>query len=259
MTGWVAVLWLMQAGAIHRWVQSERHKRFDWMPLLFQPAIVLHAWTAYASMRMVLDLKPVSHSEQTHCGLLAAMLIGSAGLAFALERSRRYVPREPTPEPPPPSQTPGKAPYRELQIDWLFLPVGPLMLGIAVGECTQIGFARADSVGLLAAALLAVAVFASLSIRTLTVGAAAVTYRLGPVPLRYRAADVVSCMPAHHETFSRIRDKKMKVIGVTDGRCVEITMANGRVYRLAAIRPTHICELIGKPAAPDTPPDSVPR
>lgn len=251
--GWVAVLWLMEMGANHRWVESERRKRFNWMPLVFYPAIILRAWLPFVFTRMVLDIKHPSRPYEPFDFLLlgATVLIG-LGLALLLERTRHYIAREETSEPPLPADAAGASSYHEIQIDWWFLPITPILLAMVLGLCTQRELAKGDMIMLLSSGVVATAVFLSLSIRTLSATLDLVTCKLGPIPWRFRTSDIVTCAPTHHETFAKQRDKKRKALGVTDGRCVEIAMKNGRIYRLGALRPNHICQLIAKPSADES-------
>jgi hypothetical protein len=168
-------LWLMQAAFNHRWVQSEKRKRYNWFVLIFQTAIVMYAWFAHTAVALALWFKhPTSEPAPLSLVPLGAMIAGGAAVTALLEWSRRYSPRDEIPEPPLPQS--GAYAYGETQVDWCFLPLTPGILALTAGACAD-GQATAGEIAVLAAiGALAAAVFLSFTLRFLTVTAETVTY-----------------------------------------------------------------------------------
>lgn len=240
--GMTSFYWLLEMSINSHWVTSERRKRFSWIAVVTQAPILMNAFLAYTVL-YVLRAEPTSISLP---GLdkLALVILTGVGTTAVLEYTRRYVPREEvqeaSPPPPAPSRIDGKSGYREMEIDWWMVATGSAMLATASAMSLCGG-----PVSNLAWALLAGAVFECVGMRTVSVGANALTLWFGFIPKRFRVTDIISCSVAHHETFRRRRDKRVRAWCVTDGRCVQLTMRNSTIYRIGAIRPSHICELLG--------------
>ena len=101
-----------------------------------------------------------------------------------------------------------------------------------------------DPISDLVAAFIGSAVFLSIGLRTVAVANQVLTVWFGLIPKRFHVPEIETCRVAHHETFTRRRDKRLRAWCVTDGRCVELTMKNGRIHRIGAIRPRYICDLL---------------
>ncbi len=87
-------------------------------------------------------------------------------------------------------------------------------------------------------------IVASLGCNKLIVTPTAVTHWLGLFRIRLPVAEIESCVVGDPDAWGKARGVKMTSRRRRGERFVEITMKNGRVYRLGAIRPTHVRELI---------------
>lgn len=244
---------LLEFGWNQSWVRMERRKKFNWHALMLQVPIIMQAWLLYALVFLVKwriwHVGPLPDVFRQ----LALILLVAVGITAVLEWSRRYVPREEEPEPPLLAvSAPGE--YTEAATDWSTLPSALAMMGAGgIGVVSGIS-THLDRVLTMSAGVLAGCLFVSLSRSTLTVTATAITHRWGFFATRVRVSDVDSCIVGDRETQPK-RSKDVKIVSrrKRGGRFVEIRTRDGRIYRLGAIRPTHVCALIEK-AKKDLPP-----
>lgn len=252
--GSVLFLWLIEFGHNHWWVQSERHKRFNLFALILQALIVMKSCVVCLLTCMFLSMMRKHPYPPMLTVLLGSVALG-VGLTALLEWTRKCVPRDQPPEPPLPTDAVNARPYREVQIDWSML-AGAILLcscflfgvGTAVASSMRAEPVFAHSVLQLATVLLAAAGVTGLAVTVITVTPDALVLWRGLIPIRLALAEIQFSVPG-------IREENPKPPhGTTTwcklgSRCIDITMKNGRIYRLGALRPSYICRLIGRPPA----------
>jgi|GEM_PF-5640775 len=240
--GMALVVWILGIESNHRWVQAERRKRFNWSAIGFPFFMLFNAWFLVLMAQMVTWAKhPASSLPLTFdFRVLCAVLAGGVGLAALLEWSRRYVPRPETPEPALPIEAADSSDYRETSVDWPLVACWPILLAIWFSWYQQ-----EQSVETVVMGALAVFVLVNVCIRRLTLTPTTLTYWPGVLlPYHLAIADILSCVPAHHEPGLDLRKTRPKGFLITDGRCMEITLKDGRICHFGALRPTHICAMI---------------
>jgi hypothetical protein len=259
--GVIAFHWFTEFGHNQSWVESERCKRFNFVVLFAHASIIAQGWGAYAFTSYFLKvLHRVRHCSMPLPQLAVVMVIG-LGFTAMMEWGRGYVPREEEPEPPLPPEALYAQTYREVQVDWWHLSASLLLIAflavaVAVGVVLWIN-GEVPSSAVLVCALVgfpAAALTGSLGRSELLVTPKAVTHRWGLFAVRLPLGDIETCGVGDVDAkWKRPRGVKMTSRRKRGGPFVEIAVKNGRVYRLGAIRPTHICHLIEK-ARKDLPP-----
>jgi hypothetical protein len=261
LLGMVLAWWLVEFGYNLSWVQSERRKRFNAYVLVLQSVVITHAWSAYAFTSVFLSmLHRHAARPAVPVSLLLALIVAGTGTTALLEWSRKYVPREEPPEPPLPADALGAPCYRELAIDWWMMPGLVVLCGIALVCLVAVimSYAQGEHPGIgsllrLAFIIVGAGLTVSMSRTALSVTPMAFTYWSGPVRIRLSVAEIETCVPGRRDDDERPRGVKRTSWCRRGQRCIEITMTNGRVYRLGALRPTHICQLVEQ-ARKDLPP-----
>jgi len=251
LLGMVSAFWFVEFGHNQFWVLSERRKRFNAYVLVIQCAVITHAWFAYSFTSVFLAmLHHHAARPAIPVPLLLAFIVTGTGITALLEWSRKYVAREEPPEPPLPAEAANAPCYRERALDWWYLSSSLILLVFTL-TVMALAIAARDTglIAGMAAAICGVVVVATLGCNVLIVTPTAVSHWFGLFRIRVPIADMESCVLGDPEPGRRPRGVKMTSRCKRGERRVEIRMTNGRVYRLGALRPSHICELIGKPAS----------
>ena len=182
------------------------------------------------------------------------MIVAGTGITALLEWSRKCVPQEELPEPSLPADAANGQVYREATIDWSMLPSIAILCGLLLVCVAASIMSYAQGEHLTVGALVRLVVYvagacfvASLSRTALSVTPMAITYRSGPVRIRLSVADMETCVPGLRGDGPKPRSVKRTTWCKRGERCLDITMKSGRIYRLGALRPNHICQLVGKP------------
>ena len=257
--GWALFNWLIGFGHNQTWVQSERRKRVNGYALVAQCGVITSGWFGYALNNVFRQMMHRFIPPVISIPLLFVMLAVGTAVTATLEWTRRYIPREETPEPPLPADAASMPCYREVQTDWWYLSSSFILL-LMTGAFFAVAVAAHLSsiepgVGLILgmAALICVDILVgSLGCNVLAVTPDSATHWSSVFRIRLPVAEMESCVGGDRNSWGKPRGVKMTSRRKRGERFVEITMTNGRVYRLGALRPTHICQLIGKPA-PETP------
>ena len=223
-----------------------------------QCGIIVNAWLAYALTSVLVSITHRSAKPAIPVTLLFVMIVTGTGITALLEWSRKCVPQEEPPEPPLPADAANGQRYREATIDWPMLPSITILCGLLVvcvsASITSYAQGEHLTVGALVRIVVCVAgacLVASLSRTAMTVTPMALTYRSGPVRIRLSVADMQTCAPGLPDDDPKPRGVKRTTWCKRGERCIEVTMKNGRIYRFGALRPNHICQLIGKPVVAD--------
>lgn len=245
--GIMVLLWIGQMGSNHKWVQAERRKRFHWGTVVLPSIMLTLWWIIYIMVQVSLwnEHPQTSIPRALDFGLFSVIIACGIGITVLLEWSRRYVERPEASEPALSEETTGASHYRELSIDWWLVLIAAIVLAESIWWYLHGGLLKdlmMFPVGVL--------VLASMSVRIVKVTSTTLTYQCG-IPFRIAIADILSCVPAHHEPFIGFHDRRPKPFCVTDGRCIEITTKDGRICRLGALRPSHICQLVEKATSAD--------
>ena len=245
--GMTFAFWLFEIGSNRDWVRAEREKRFNWPVLISHAVILLYAWTAFEAVSLIRALMTrASHVLFDWRPLLIGLVLG-LGVTVLLEWTRRPIPPEMRHEPPAPAHS--GLPYRETEVGWWFLS-GAAVLAVA---CLLSCLHRLDIVTLvLGLAVLPVIGWSARRVVTVTDDALILSASI--IRKRFPIREIESCAPALHQPLSNARKQGLWALSVMEGRCVEIRMTDGKVYRVGALRPEHICTLIQsaqrRPTAP---------
>lgn len=250
--GAIVFFWFIEFGHNQSWVQSERRKRFNAYALIMQCSIILHAWLAFACTCITLWMSYHVAPPPNQLPLLALMIVVGLGISAVLEWSRKYVPLEETPEPPLSGYAVHGC-YRETAIDWWTLIGALFLLAFALTPIVASLCPRNEATVCLLVGIPGTGLLVSLSVRVLRVTTQTLIYWLGPFRIRLPLSEMKSCMPGRRDEEKKPRGMKRTTWRKRGERCVDITMKNGRVYRLGTLRPSHICELIQQ-ALKDLPP-----
>lgn len=234
-------LWLFSVGINSRWVRSEHGKRYNWLVLVLHPMIIMRVLIAYGFLSLIYTNwfdPPIF----LRLDLFAGGILLCTGTTAVLEWTRRSIPRDETPEPPPPS-VPAVADeglrYRETYIDWW-----PVAASASLLATFAVLFVLRLPIAFLATGLPLCALFVCFGFRTVSITTLALKVWFCLIPKRFPISQIESCKVAQHELFRRRRGKRSRAWAITDGRCVELTLKNGKVHRIGAIRPSYICDLL---------------
>lgn len=248
----VIFFWFIEFSHNQSWVQSEQRKRYNAFALLMQGTIICHAWLGFAFTCITLWLKRYVAPLPNQLPLLALMMVLGLGTTALLEWNRKYIPREETPEPPLVSSATSEN-YREMSIDWWTLIGALFMLVFAIAPIALSLCSRSEAIACLLIGIPGAALIVSLSIHTIVITPTTLGFFLGPFRIRLTLKEMESCVVGRRDDEKKPRGIKRTTWCKRGERCIDVTMKNGRLYRLGALRPSHICELIQQ-AAKDLPP-----
>ena len=230
----VACFWAMEFATNHRWVMSEREKRFNWFALVAQSVMVLRAAIA---LQMALWFA----AEPTGLGLtwrvFCGVSLGSITLAVLIEATREFVPRPEEPEPPLSGER-DSCSYTDTEVDYGVTPLVAFLVACSVLAILYERHYAAFALGLAVAA-----VIGSMAYRRVTITREAVLLRCGPIGKRFAVSEISGCRATHRQILERSQPP-VKALALTTGRCLEITASDRRVHAIGMLRPTHACHML---------------
>lgn len=245
----IVFLWVLEGTWNHKWVMMEARKRFNWWPLINQSVMLIFAWVLIIVSWMLAILSNPAMLHTYRKGLISEMLyLGGCFLIFGLgftalmESTRRFVPKELFVEPPPPTGIEAQGNsfrYVEKTIDWgLIASTVAMMLFIV----TSMLFKREHI--LLMISLLAFGVLLFHLKQRIIVTPESVYCSFGMSKRQVAISEIECARPVHCQLLERLGQKRVRAFGNTTGRCLELTMKNGKVHVFGMLRPAYACKLL---------------
>jgi hypothetical protein len=240
LIGFGLTFWVFSMGTNAHWVRAERGKSYNWLVVPWHAIILMKVFLAYGFLSLMYSnwFDPPTFLR---LDLFAGGILLGTAVTAVLEWTRRGTPQDDKPEPPASVPNDGCVGlrYRETEVDWW-----PIAASASVLATLVVLVLLRMPVALAAVGLLMCAAFLLFGFRTVMLNSSALSVWIGLIRKRFPISDIESCKVAHHPFFPLKRDKRLRGIAITDGRCVELRMSDGRIRRIGAIRPSHICDLL---------------
>lgn len=240
----VAILlsfWAIELHHNHRWVETERRKRYNWVTLLFQVVIVVKATLGLALVSLVsyvVDHRPWIRQPWPW---LAAILVLGIVFEAVMEKTRTFAPTRESPEPGLSGDTAsaGEMPYVDMEIDWW-----PVASAVPIVIATALLAALTHMYYLLVLGLIGGGLMALFGYRRVAISRDGVLLSCWLIRKRFRIGDIIGCRAVRPEAWERVGPKRARALFMTTGRCLELTTRDGKTHVFGMVRPSYACSLL---------------
>ncbi|HEY3297104.1 MAG TPA: hypothetical protein VGK34_00485 [Armatimonadota bacterium] len=238
----IVFLWLMEMNLNHWWVTRERRKRFNWIPVVFQFAILIQAWGA--CLLIYILHQAATHTSSVIVPWATSTVYPILGLCVTtmLEATRKYIPRDDEHEPPPPSNVLTYSDgfcYREVKVDWIHVICSTMLI---VGAC--ISAVQEHVPYMFAIGILGGGFCAWLGFRIVTITSQEIVAYSGPFKKFLKLAEINECCETFIETGYKTGPNVQKSLHGGFGPCLEVKTCNGKIHLFGMLRPHFACGLI---------------
>ncbi len=242
MASFVVVLWVPEVSLNHKWVVSERRKKFNYMALVSQATMLPYLWIAIDTAARGSAYARHAIDVSASWPLLSGIAVLGLGSTALMEWRRPYAAKDSALEPPPPDdvgQSPGFTSYTDSEADWSMAVSALLVLGLSVTAALVRHDLHFMAVGLPGSILLA-----SFTRRTVVVSPDAVTLKCGIIRKRVLLSDITDCEAVHRQFLETRRWWACGALCNTTGRCMELKTSSGKTHTFGMLRPSYACELL---------------
>lgn len=238
--------WTIEIGVNHKWVLSERRKRFNYIALIFQLPMLVKACLVF------LILEGLTHYAQFETPWMecAAILLTGICVTAVMEATRVHVPEEATEPSPPPDviSSHGEFCYSEVSVDWSTVVCSASLVILCCFIAVETRSLWITLITLCGAGLLA-----WMSYRKITITSYQIQSSIGPFKKRVRVSGIFEYREGYHEYFAKKTSGGRRSAQGGFGPCIEIKTTDGKTHLFCMLRPHFGCSLIESATSKHTP------